>query len=86
MKSFLDMLTKEKSLVDEYELYDRYLAIAQNQLDSIKRYGIDCEPYQHDVKTYNSMIDDYHAAQANILGQLKSCREEMREYLHELGL
>ena len=86
MKSLLDILKQEKSLVDEFELYDHYLAITQNQLDSIKRYGIDCEAYQHDVKTYNSMIDDYHAAQANILDQLKSCREEMREYLHELGL
>ena len=81
MKSFLDMLTKEKSLVDEYEMYERYLNIVQNQLDSIEICKIDCEPYRRDVRMYHSMINEYSATQAIILDKIKSCRKELREYL-----
>lgn len=81
MKSFLDLLKREKSLVDEFEMYERYLNIVQNQLDSIEICKIDCESYRRDVRMYHSMINEYSATQANILDKIKSCRKELREYL-----
>ena len=43
MVSTLDILKKEKDLVDEINRVDRYIEIVGSQLEDTKKYKIDCE-------------------------------------------
>ena len=70
MVSTLDILKKEKDLVDEINRVDRYIEIVESQLEDTKKYKIDCETRTHDLIVLEDMIKDYQENRSELLKKL----------------
>ena len=49
MVSTLDILKKEKDLVDEINRFDRHIETVRSQIEDTKKYAFDCEVHNHDI-------------------------------------
>ena len=86
MVSTLDILKKEKDLVDEINRVDRYIEIVRSQLEDTKKYKIDCETRTHDLIVLEDMIKDYQENRSEILKKLDEVQIELREHLKQMLL
>lgn len=86
MVSTLDILKKEKDLVDEINRVDRYIEIVESQLEDTKKYKIDCETRTHDLIVLEDMIKDYQENRSELLKKLDEVQIELREYLKQMLL
>ena len=86
MVSTLDILKKEKDLVDEINRVDRYIEIVRSQLEDTKKYKIDCETRTHDLIVLEDMIKDYQENRSEILKKLDEVQIELREHLKQILL
>ena len=84
MVSTLDILKKEKDLVDEINRVDRYIEIVRSQLEDTKKYKIDCETRTHDLIVLEDMIKDYQENRSEILKKLDEVQIELREHLKQM--
>ena len=81
MISTLNILNKEKRLVDEINRWDRCIEIARSQLEDIKKYTIDCETRTRDLTVLESMIKEYQENKSELLKQLDEVRIELQNHL-----
>ena len=81
MVSTLDILKKEKDLVDEINRVDRYIKIVESQLEDTKKYKIDCETRTHDLIVLEDMIKDYQEDKSELIKKLVEVRIELKNYL-----
>ena len=86
MVSTLDILKKEKELVDEINRVDRYIEIIESQLEDTKKYKIDCETRTHDLIVLEDMIKDYQENRSELLKKLDEVQIELREHLKQMLL
>lgn len=86
MVSTLDILKKEKELVDEINRVDRYIEIVESQLEDTKKYKIDCETRTHDLIVLENMIKDYQENRSELLKKLDEVQIELREHLKQMLL
>ena len=86
MVSTLDILKKEKDLVDEINRVDRYIEIVESQLEDTKKYKIDCETRTHDLIVLEDMIKDYQENRFELLKKLDEVQIELREHLKQMLL
>ena len=84
MVSTLDILKKEKDLVDEINRVDRYIEIVESQLEDTKKYKIDCETRTHDLIVLEDMIKDYQENRSELLKKLDEVQIELREHLKQM--
>ena len=84
MVSTLDILKKEKDLVDEINRVDRYIEIVRSQLEDTKKYKIDCETRTHDLIVLEDMIKDYQENRSELLKKLDEVQIELREHLKQM--
>ena len=84
MVSTLDILKKEKELVDEINRVDRYIEIVESQLEDTKKYKIDCETRTHDLIVLEDMIKDYQENRSELLKKLDEVQIELREHLKKM--
>ena len=84
MVSTLDILKKEKELVDEINRVDRYIEIVESQLEDTKKYKIDCETRTHDLIVLENMIKDYQENRSELLKKLDEVQIELREHLKQM--
>lgn len=86
MVSTLDILKKEKDLVDEINRVDRYIEIVGSQIEDTKKYKIDCETRTHDLTVLEDMIKDYQENRSELLKKLDEVQIELREHLKQMLL
>ena len=86
MVSTLDILKKEKDMVDEINRVDRYIEIVESQLEDTKKYKIDCETRTHDLIVLEDMIKDYQENRSELLKKLDEVQIELREHLKQMLL
>ena len=86
MVSTLDILKKEKDLVDEINRVDRYIEIVESQLEDTKKYKIDCETRTHDLIVLEDMIKDYQENRSELLKKLDEVQIELRGHLKQMLL
>ena len=84
MVSTLDILKKEKELVDEINRYDRGIAIMSSHLEDVENYPIDCETRTHDISVLESMIKEYQEDKSELLKKLDEVQIELREHLKQM--
>ena len=81
MVSTLDILKKEKELVDEINHCDRCIAVTISQLEDVKNNPIDCETRTHDIGVLESMIKEYQEDKSELIKKLAEVRIELKNYL-----
>ena len=86
MVSTLDILKKEKELVDEINRWDRYIEIIRSQLEDTKKYTLDCEVRARDMGVMESMIKEYQENKSELLKKLDEVQIELREHLKQMLL
>ena len=84
MVSTLDILKKEKELVDEINHCDRCIAVMISQLEDVKNNPIDCETRTHDIGVLESMIKEYQEDKSELLKKLDEVQIELREHLKQM--
>lgn len=84
MVSTLDILKKEKELVDEINRWDRYIEIVRSQLEDTKKYTLDCEVRARDMGIMESTIKDYQENKSELLKKLDEVQIELREHLKQM--
>lgn len=84
MVSTLDILKKEKELVDEINRVDRYIEIVESQLEDTKKYKIDCETRTHDLIVLENIIKDYQENRSELLKKLDEVQIKLREHLKQM--
>ena len=84
MVSTLDILKKEKELVDEINRWDRYIEIIRSQLEDTKKYTLDCEVRARDMGVMESMIKEYQEDKSELLKKLDEVQIELREHLKQM--
>ena len=83
MVSTLDILKKEKELVDEINRWDRYIEIIRSQLEDTKKYTIDCEVRTRNIGVMESTIKEYQENKYELLKKLDEVQIELREHLKQ---
>ena len=84
MVSTLDILNKEKDLVDEINHCDRCITVMISQLEDVRSYPIDCETRDRDIGVLESIIKEYQEDKSELLKKLDEVQIELREYLKQM--
>ncbi len=81
MVSTLDILKKEKELVDEINHCDRCITVMISQLEDVRSYPIDCETRDRDIGVLESIIKEYQEDKSELIKKLVEVRIELKNYL-----
>ena len=81
MVSTLDILKKEKELVDKINHCDRCITVMISQLKDVRSYPIDCETRDRDIGVLESMIKEYQEDKSELIKKLVEVRIELKNYL-----
>ena len=81
MVSTLDILKKEKDLVDKINHCDRCITVLISQLEDVRSYPIDCETRDRDIGVLESMIKEYQEDKSELIKKLVEVRIELKNYL-----
>ena len=81
MVSTLDILKKEKDLVDEINHCDRCITVMFSQLEDVRSYPIDCETRDRDIGVLESIIKEYQEDKSELIKKLAEVRIELKNYL-----
>ena len=84
MKSLLNILTKEKELVDKYNRHKDAVHVIEEQLERIRAIDIDCKIKEHDINQYEILIEEHECAILETTRELDKVRLEIGKYFKEL--
>ena len=84
MKSLLDILTKEKELVEKYNRYKDNVHVTEEQLERIRAIDVDCKIKEDDVNRYETLIEENEYDMLKTKRQIDGVRLEIRKYFKEL--
>ena len=84
MKSLLDILMKEKELVEKLNRQNDALHIFEEQLERIRNIDVDCKVKEDDINCYEVLIEEYQCAILETTRELDKVRLEIRKYFKEL--
>ena len=82
MVSTLDILKKEKELVDEINHCDRCITVMISQLEDVRSYPIDCETRDRDIGVLESIIKEYQEDKSELIKKLVEVRIDLKNYLN----
>ena len=81
MVSTLDILKKEKDLVDKINHCDRCIAVLISQLEDVRSYPIDCETRDRDIDVLESIIKEYQEDKSELIKKLVEVQIELQDHL-----
>ena len=84
MKSLLDILTKEKELVDKYNRHKDAVHIFEEQLERIRVIDIDCKIKEDDINRYETLIEENEYDMLRTKQKIDGVRLEIGKYFKEL--
>ena len=84
MKSLLDILTKEKELVDKYNRHKDAVHVIEEQLERIRAIDVDSKIKEDDINRYEILIEKHEYAIREINRDLNKVRLEIGKYFKEL--
>ena len=84
MKSLLDILTKEKELVDRLNSQNDALHTFEERLEWIRGIDVDCLIKEHDINQYEILIEEHECAILETTRELDKVRLEIGNYFKEL--
>lgn len=84
MKSLLDILTKEKELVEKYNRHKDAVRIFEEQLEQIRNIDVDCKVKEDDIIRYEILIENHEYDIREINQELNEVRLEIGKYFKEL--
>ena len=84
MKSLLDILTKEKELVEKLNRQNDALHIFEEQLERIRNIDADSKIMENDINRYEILIENHEYDIREINRELNEVRLEIRKYFKEL--
>ena len=84
MKSLLDILTKEKELVEKLNRQNDALHIFEEQLEQIRNIDADCKIKEDDINRYEILIENHEYDIREINRELNEVRLEIGKYFKEL--
>ena len=84
MKSLLDILTKEKELVDRLNSQNDAIHTFEERLEWIRGIDVDCLIKEHDINQYEILIEDHECAILETTRELDKVRLEIGNYFKEL--
>ena len=84
MKSLLDILTKEKELVEKLNRQNDALHIFEEQLERIRSIDADSKIMENDINRYEILIENHEYDIREINRELDKVRLEIRNYFKEL--
>ena len=84
MKSLLDILTKEKELVDRLNSQNDAIHTFEERLEWIRGIDVDCLIKEHDINQYEILIEEHEYAILETTRELDKVRLEIGNYFKEL--
>ena len=84
MKSLLDILMKEKELVEKLNRQNDALHIFEEQLERIRNIDADSKIMQNDINRYEILIENHEYDIREINRELNEVRLEIGKYFKEL--
>ena len=84
MKSLLDILTKEKELVDRLNSHNDAIHMFEERLEWIRGIDVDCLIKEHDINQYEILIENHEYDIREINRELNEVRLEIGKYFKEL--
>ena len=84
MKSLLDILTKEKELVERLNRQNEAVRIFEEQLERIRNIDVDCKLKEDDINRYEILIENHEYDIREINRELNEVRLEIGKYFKEL--
>ncbi len=84
MKSLLDILTKEKELVEKLNRQNDALHIFEEQLERIRNIDADSKIMENDINRYEILIENHEYDIREINRELNEVRLEIGKYFKEL--
>ena len=84
MKSLLDILTKEKELVDRLNSQNDAIHTFEERLEWIRGIDVDCLVKEHDINQYEILIEAHECAILETTRELDKVRLEIGNYFKEL--
>ena len=84
MKSLLDILTKEKELVERLNRQNDALRIFEEQLERIRNIDADSKIMENDINRYEILIENHEYDIREINRELNEVRLEIGKYFKEL--
>ena len=84
MKSLLDILTKEKELVDRLNSQNDAIHTFEERLEWIRGIDVDCLVKEHDINQYEILIEEHECAILETTRELDKVRLEIGNYFKEL--
>ena len=84
MKSLLDILTKEKELVDRLNSQNDAIHTFEERLEWIRGIDVDCLIKEHDINQYEILIEKHEYDIREINRELNEVRLEIGNYFKEL--
>ena len=84
MKSLLDILTKEKELVEKLNRQNDAIHTFEERLEWISGIDVDCLIKEHDINQYEILIEEHDYTIREINRELDKVRLEIRNYFKEL--
>ena len=84
MKSLLDILTKEKELVEKLNRQNDALHIFEEQLERIRNIDADSKIMKNDINRYEILIENHEYDIREINRELNEVRLEIGKYFKEL--
>ena len=84
MKSLLDILTKEKELVDKYNRHKDAVRIIEEQLERIRDTDVDCKIKEDDINRCETLIEENEYDTLRTKREIDGVRLEIGKYFKEL--
>ena len=84
MKSLLDILTKEKELVDKYNRHKDAVRIFEEQLDRIRNIDVDSKVKEDDINRYEILIEENEYDMLRTKREIDGVRLEIGKYFKDL--
>ena len=84
MKSLLDILMKEKELVDKYNRHKDTVRIIEEQLEWIRAIDADCKIKEDDINRCEALIEENKYNMLRTKRKIDGVRLEIRKYFKEL--
>ena len=84
MKGLLDILTKEKELVDRLNSQNDAIHTFEERLEWIRGIDVDCLIKEHDINQYEILIEKHECAILETTRELDKVRLEIGNYCKEL--
>lgn len=84
MKSLLDILTKEKELVEKYNRHKDAVHVIEEQLERIRAIDVDSKIKEDDINRYEILIENHEYDIREINQELNEVRLEIGKYFKEL--